>query len=68
MRLRKCEEEEEKWCSQQEQRSSPTSQMIHGDGGGGDPRHGAEGDLKVALHVQEEEAKVLEDAGGQAHD
>lgn len=42
--------------------------MIHGDGGGGDPRHGAEGDVKVALDVQKEEAEVLEDTGRQSHD
>lgn len=42
--------------------------MKHGNRSGGDPGGGAGPDPEVALDVQEEEAEVLEDSGGEAHD
>lgn len=45
-----------------------TSQVKQGNGGGGDPGGRAGLDSKVTLDVQEEDAEVLEDSGGEAHD
>ena len=42
--------------------------MKHGYGGGGDPRRGAVKNSKVTLDLQEEEAEVFHDPGGEAHD
>lgn len=45
-----------------------TSEVKHGNRSGGDPGGGAGQDSEVTLDVQEEEAEVLEDSSGKAHD